>query len=58
MNTESSGLNTSLNHVQYRNEMASLDPNDPELSRKIALINRKYGYGGSNRRNQYILIHK
>ena len=53
MNTESSGRNTSLNHVQYRNEMASLDPNDPELARKITLINSKYGYGGSQKRRQY-----
>lgn len=54
MNSESSsGLNSALNHVQYRNEMASLDPNDPELARKIANVNRKYGYGGSHRRHQY-----
>lgn len=54
MNTDSSSrLNTALNHVQYRNEMASLDPNDPELARKIAFINRKYGYGGSQKRRQH-----
>jgi hypothetical protein len=54
MNTDSSsGLNSALNHVQYRNEMASLDPTDPELARKIAFINSKYGYGGSNRKRQY-----
>lgn len=37
MNTESPNtkLNTSLNHIQYRNEISSLDPSDPELSKKL-----------------------
>ena len=42
-----------LKHIQYRNEMASLDPNDPELSKKITFINKKYGFtsGHKNRRH-------
>jgi hypothetical protein len=41
MNTN---FNSSLNLVQYRNEMATLDPTDPEFAHKISSINQKYGY--------------
>ena len=54
MNTESP---SALNHVQYRNEMASLDPTDPELARKIALINSKYGYGSSRKPHNTRVYH-
>lgn len=55
MNTESPNtkLNTSLNHIQYRNEISSLDPSDPELSKKLYHLNKKYGFTNSFKNKNY-----